>query len=377
MGNEEFFNDEIDLIDIFRVLWKRKFFIIGGTLLIILISFIGFEFSPNYYRSKGFLRLSSSDNKMLIPDYKNYSIVFTSKNNLIKYISNISGDKELISFLENKFGRQYRLNEIVNPVYAYSEEEIRKFRVDEALNFVKGVNISLKSDDTEKNEKIISIIADFIKNSIIKQKIDDYIAKTISTAENNINIYSNEILQTKYQINLLKEKKNKILLLSKKFPSFSQSNIIATAGDENSYNYLPPKVQILGIESQIVDLKQSLIVLADSKKIEEKKLAFFRKMKVKVEKEKLTEDILENIVSELKRFIISDKSESYIKKRVYYSILVKIEEFKRMYDSDLKLLSINTSPKIIDKKRLLFLIALLSFLLLSFLALLFDSLKKR
>ncbi len=372
MGDEKFFKNEIDLIDVFRGLWKRKFFIIGGTLLIILISFVGFEFSPRNFRSKGFLRLSSEDNKMLIPDYKNYSIFFTNKNNFIKYISDTSGDKDIISFLEYRFDGKFNLNEIIRPVYAYSPEEVRNFRVNERFNFVKGVDISLKSENPEKSKKIITYISDFIKNSIIKQMIDDHIAQNISTVEKNIVIYSNRILQTKYKINSLKEKKNKLLLLAKKFPSSFQSNIVVSV-DKGGYNYLPPKIQVLGIESQIVDLKQSLIVLTDSKEVEEKKLSFFRKMKSRIEKEKLTDDILKNIVSELKSFIDPDQSESYIKRRVYYSISEDIEDLKRMYYSDMKLISINTNPVGLDIKRVLFLVALLSFLLLSFIAVFLES----
>ena len=43
------YKDEIDLIDYFRVLWKRKYFIVLFAVLPALIVFLIFIFSPKDY----------------------------------------------------------------------------------------------------------------------------------------------------------------------------------------------------------------------------------------------------------------------------------------------------------------------------------------
>ena len=49
MGKADTNDDEIDLIDYFKVLWKRKYFIALGSVLPALIVFLIFTFSPKDY----------------------------------------------------------------------------------------------------------------------------------------------------------------------------------------------------------------------------------------------------------------------------------------------------------------------------------------
>ena len=50
MGKADTSEDEIDLIDYFRVLWKWKYFIVLGSVLPALIVFLIFTFSPKDYK---------------------------------------------------------------------------------------------------------------------------------------------------------------------------------------------------------------------------------------------------------------------------------------------------------------------------------------
>ena len=96
MEKQKNHEDEIDLSEIFKVLWKRKKIIIWGTIIFTLISIIISFLIPKTYKSNAFYVLSSSQEldqrsqelhrQMSVPEYKKYSSVFTNPVKFIKYV---------------------------------------------------------------------------------------------------------------------------------------------------------------------------------------------------------------------------------------------------------------------------------------------------
>lgn len=95
--NVEYFEDEIELIDILRVLWKRKYLIIGGTIVCGLIAaIISFNMSKIYsidmVLRPGVLSFGEQGKNIYIDSPQNIKALIDSgtfNNNILNYLNEI------------------------------------------------------------------------------------------------------------------------------------------------------------------------------------------------------------------------------------------------------------------------------------------------
>ncbi|RLA82505.1 MAG: hypothetical protein DRG40_07870 [Deltaproteobacteria bacterium] len=185
--------EEVDLYDYLQVLWRWKWLILIGVVVVTLAA-IPASYLVRKYESRGVLRLSmplpslhvtrEAKNLRLVelakiglPEYKLYSAVFNDPQLFLTYLEahKIISENELKE-VEGNLRAKADLDDHVKPIYAFSEKETRTFEPKE--QFIQGVQISWKGASPKMASKMVKALGLFIRDAIEQKVLEMYVTET-------------------------------------------------------------------------------------------------------------------------------------------------------------------------------------------------------
>lgn len=326
-------SDTIDLVQLVKVLLKRKWLIILGTLALTLAAFLITLVLPKAYLSEAFIRLSSGmdidleeireiqkeiredlledmlDNNTLqknmllnealqdsslmmktvsIPDYKKYESQITSPHKFLRYIKTVrkTGSKteyeKYLGDLRLNIRRSEDIVQWLEPVYAYSKRDMSDLGqiARDVKNFVVGTKVRVEQHSPQTARALARALGNFIKDSILYGKLNDYINVQLNKGHSNAKAYENYVIQDEFKLKQLRRKLNHIREVLKKYPQSGQmANRELFSVQYSGYRYLSPVAQIVGIESHIADIEENAALNRRNQKMEELRAEFFSRVK--------------------------------------------------------------------------------------------------
>jgi len=396
MEKQKNHEDEIDLMEIFKVLWKRKKIIIWGTAIFTLISIIISFLIPKTYKSDAFYVLSCSseldqrsqeldqrsqelDQQMSVPEYKKYSSVFTNHKRFIKYVKQ---QKELnsddIESLRKSIIKSEDLSKKIKPVYAYSKTDLKDLAQisKDVKNYIIGINLSYEYSDPHKAKLYVEVISDFIRDSFMYGRIFDYIAENYNISSNNLKRNENSIIEINFNIEKTLNKRSNIKQILKRYPqsrSIEQRQLVST--EKDGYRYLSPIAQLVGIESMLADLKTNLEEYNRSKAINFLNVAFLKEAKKIIEVEEIGTKLFEKIYQLKDSFFKNLDLKNGVNKEVYNNIIIDLNSYYHLFYETMRFASGPKLPSkpIKPKKKLIIVISFfLSFFIFIFSAFIIE-----
>jgi capsular polysaccharide biosynthesis protein len=378
-------SDEIDLIQLVKVLIKRKWIIIGGTLAITFAVLIISLLLPRIYQSNGFFRLSNGvdmdleelkrvqdkirdnlhndllynltlekssllddaveDVEMMMrnvsfPDYKKYSSQFTDPYRFKLFLEQKkqTGNKEAGELKWGK-GTSFSISQCIDPVYAFSKKDLKELTLNprDVRNFVVGVDLTVENESPEKARAFVKALGEFIQDSILLGKLQDYITAQWNKSREEYKKCDNLIINNEFNLQQLIAKRSDIEQLLKKYPeSKSMAGRELLTLDKNSYRYLSPAAQLVGIESYIADIKEDLSQNQRDKQIADLKFDFYSKekemMAAKGETETFGYTTLDTIMKSLNSFSDQKKFPDSAVRQVKNELAIDFDKFMTMYE---------------------------------------------
>ncbi|NIM18008.1 MAG: hypothetical protein GTO45_38935 [Candidatus Aminicenantes bacterium] len=326
-------SDTIDLVQLVKVLLKRKWLIVLGTLAFTLAALLITLVLPKAYQSEAFIRLSSGmdidleeireiqkkirddlqndmlDNNTLqknlllnealqesslmmktvsIPDYKKYESQITNPYKFLRFIEimrKAEGKNEYAKYL-GELTLNIRTSEDIaqwlEPVYAYSKKDMSDLGQisKDVKNFVVGAKVQAEQRSPQTARAFVWAMGNFIKDSILYGKLNDYINAQLNKSHSDAKTYENYVIQDEFKLKQLTRKLNHIQDVLKKYPQSRQMvNRELFSEQYSGYRYLSPVAQIVGIESHIADIEENLAQNRRNQEIEELRAEFFSRVK--------------------------------------------------------------------------------------------------
>ncbi len=339
MEHQERRRDEIDLVQLVKVLIKRKWVILGGTIIITLLALIISLLLPKVYRSEGFFQLGRGidvdfeelkeiqekirkdfqenmmDNQTLqnnmlldetlqdtklvmmnvsIPDYKKYASRFTNPQKFLQFVKKKKKIKEP-GDLRINLGTAEDLSQWIEPVYAYSRKDLKELAQNarDISNFVIGVQLVGEQASPEQARAIVNVIGEFIKDSIIYGKLRDYTATQLNKSKTESKKHDNIIINDEFKLRQLTMKRSHMEQLMKNYPQTkTMQNRELFAIQHSGQRFLSPLAQVVGIESHIADIKEDLARNQREKQLADLKLLFFLESKKLLDNDRFGESLL-------------------------------------------------------------------------------------
>lgn len=373
------FSDEIDLIQLVKVLVKRKWVIIGGTLAITLAALVISFLLPRAYQSNAFFRLSSGvdvdmeelrkiqdkirediqanlldnltlQNTMLldetledtrlimqnvsIPDYKKYFTQFTNPFQFMHFMEEKkkSGDKSMKA-LKSTFLASEDIEQLIEPVYAYSKKDLKELTQNpkESKNFVLGVQLTAEGESPEKAQAFTKLIGEFIKDCILYEKLGDYIGTQLNKSQTEFKKYENFTIKDDFKLEQLKLKRAHIEQLLKAYPESKEmvSRELYSL-ENNGQRYLSPVAQLVGIESHIADINENLAQNLRNKQSLELRLDFFSKAKDMITTERFGRALLDQLEKLKDSFLIEKNLSNDVVRQVKNELGIDLDNFMNL-----------------------------------------------
>ena len=309
------YKDEINLIDYFRVFWKRKYLILLGSVLPALIVGLVFFFSPRNYKViyvydvrddvrddvrgdvRGDIRDDVSNWNL---NEKNYNILinrFYSEENLNKIINKLreNGLNEYAELIRNAGNGIDALKNLLKfePVPSYTDLSEIKVTDPEQLEQIQKLtaqllNMTIVGKPKEDLLKIASVIRSNLENVIPAYMIQERLSANIRTYKTMMaDIESNKFsLELTFKKN--KSTLEKLKSIKTQTPDKIESDIILQFDVGGRSEYLPIEYQIQTAESRIIQLEETI-------KENEEKYKYYKNLQAL--NEKLSAELKNNISS--------------------------------------------------------------------------------
>ncbi len=270
------YEDEVNLIDYFRVLWKQKYFILSATVLPVLFVVTILLLWPRTYKVTYVYDVRDdidvpNDVQNKISEWnlneKNYQVLlsrFYSEENLSKLKDKFQKN-ELKKYAEQLNSSHDELKklvgfEIVPPFFDISRLNITNIdQIDRIKNIEASLlNVTITGKMKEDMYKISSVIQDNIENGMLlymaKEQLSSYIRE--------YNGKLADIERNKFSLELALKNNNEILAELKKvnagISDNKQDNIILQFNVGEQSQYLPLSYQIQAAEFKRIELEERI-----------------------------------------------------------------------------------------------------------------------
>ena len=387
-----------DLVGVLRALLKRKWLVVlgipGFTVFALLLSLI----LPKTYRSEGFFQFSepsreqtnvlfSTASRLLesshlmvfsqlkelgmlemlkdlkleisepmnffvfsLQDFKKYSSGFRNYQAFFDFVKrNKLLDPTEYEYLRGHIKASRQLGKLVQEIYALSRDDMKNVgqTLMQEKNYIVGVELEMEAPQPKMAQRCLAVLGRFIGFNIFYEKINEYMAANLNEFTSLAAKYDNYILNNQVVRQQLFKKRESLQALYKKYPGTASTAAWQIMGTkDNSERYLTLASQIIGVESQIIELEQ----LLESFKIEKRKSefysAFLNELKNIVGKRHTNGDQLFKEITALKEnFFNKENVDDPEARGVRNSIAIDLEKFNTLFYKTLRFISGPSLPE--------------------------------
>ena len=387
-----------DMVGILRALYKRKWLVVFGipgfTAFALLLSLI----LPKTYRSEGFFQFSepsreqtdvlfSTASRFLesshlmvfsqlkelgmlemfkelklevseplnffvvsLQDFKKYSSSFRNYQEFLGFVKrNKLLEPKEFEYLRGHIKDSRQLAKLVQETYALSRDDLKNVgqTLTQEKNYIVGVELEMEAPQPKMAQRILTVLGQFIRFKIFYEKINEYMAANLNEFKSLAAKYDNYILNNQAVRQQLLKKRDSLQALYKKYPASASTAAWQVTGlKDNSERYLTLASQVIGAESQIIEMEQ----LLDSFKIEKRKselyVAFFNELKNIAEKKYTNgEQLFKEITALSENFFNKGNADDPEARGVRNSIAIDLEKFNTLFYKTLRFISGPSLPE--------------------------------
>jgi len=358
---QSYMASEIDLTAVIGSLWSRKKFIISFTLACAVFSALLSLLIPNRYESRGVMQFASLEQNQVnkvkfrygqsIPDYRKIESRLLNRElfcDLLADDSSLPEEKktEIVSVMLKSTGL---LAKRIEPVYASSRDDARLLGGSvlgkDETNSVIGFKLNWQDASPEDARSMVAFLERHIRNQMAYDALVTHITTAVSDYSIRLVDLDNKKIEAEFDLERLHSKLEEIRLMMKRYPGVDASGsrqIVST--QEGGYRFLPPANQAVGIESQITDIKQQLLVVERDLKVAAWGLEFYKDLAVLTENGANGETLLTGYDEQVKQFAQSHDLTEDTVKEFYNTVTIHNEEFKKTFNQAYKFISAPTLP---------------------------------
>jgi len=377
--------DEIMLNSIFAVIWKKKIII---TLVTFVATFLAAAICiviPKSYRSEGFFQLGNpsykysdviitpakmSENKkqegrrsigVTLSNYKSSSSQFLDPNRLYsKAMQEKLFSEEDLYHIKNEFKSALDIEKAIKPVYTFAKDDARdisQLPQDES-NSVLGLKISQDAHTSEKAMGYVLFLGRYVRDCLLYVTLYNYVVDGYSNSVAATNKIENDISGIKFQLSQNTNKKKDIEAILSHYPEAAQieSRQLVSLQDGGS-RFLSPITQLVGIESNIADLRRDLAGLErEGEKCSIRK-QFFSQIYERLHTIGDSGEVLYSLLKSKSHEIFSDKDLNIDEtKEVLNSFNISLQEFDFIFNKNSRFISGPTLPTEPFKPRIIIIV---------------------
>lgn len=261
---------EVDLIQMLLVIWKRKWLILGGTIIVTIIALVITSMLPRVYKSSGFVNaywpyrdIKEEDVKLKKVDLDDFGfkIEMAESKKIIKLFKDKGLFRRFLEINRERLGLDIDfLNSLdINPdnkiKMVFALEQFKK-KQENYKNFVIGYQLQAFGSKPRKVEKMIHVLKEYISRIIINNEIIEYININLNWEKYKLTRNKSRVINCRYDMSKLKERENLLTKLAREFPGLNNTQVIINSGKNKSF--YTPLQQLVSTKIEIADMEERI-----------------------------------------------------------------------------------------------------------------------
>ena len=251
-------NDEIDLRQLFRTLWRQRYFILGFGLLGAVLG-IALSLHSTKYVSEGVLRIPGVN----VGNYKIFRGALSNQTFLNQYLE-LSGltDDPWAETLRHLVKTDSALGNALKPEFSLTDKDQKTFGVKfqgDDVGAMIGVRLRLEDRGPGSDTGLV-LLAEYIRNAIILTNLEVTLRDLCEKNRGQLLTLRNEQLKNEYEITQQQTRLNTLSDIVSRNPEqhvIDSRQIVSL--EKGVEAYLSPAMQLSALEIRIADSKLALV----------------------------------------------------------------------------------------------------------------------
>lgn len=298
------------------------------------------------YASEGFLRAPRK-----FAEYNAQKAAFWDRETLRRYFQenrkpDDANDYYLLGHLSERFVQTH-----VQPVLPLSKEDLRYIADAKGVLDAAGIlgfSISFKDQSAERAQARVQLMGDYIKDTMLSEDLVDTIYTKAGEAKAKKQTIDNQIIQKRVALAQAGSRLEAARVIAGKYPEASKMEarqLLSTGNDSQSSRYLSPMAQLVGIETEIADLKAQLSLLERDAAQNALRTEFYDRIEQRSHTPQTGNALLAEFVKTAQAMFAGKDLQDDRVREVYNQIMLVAEQMRNKHITDARFVSGPTLPE--------------------------------
>lgn len=318
-------------------------------LLAVLFSasILAFSFwMGRQYVSEGFMRAPRK-----FAEYNVQKAAFWDRDTLRRYLEenkklDDANGQYLLGNLSERFVQAH-----VQAVLPLSKDDLRYVTdakgVLDAIGIL-GFSITFKDRLAENAQARVQLMGDYIKDTMLSEDLLDTIYTKAGEAKAKKQQIDNQIIQKKLALAQASSRLEAARLIAGKYPEASKMEarqLLSTSSDNTASRYLSPIAQLVGIETEIADLRSQLTLLERDAEQNALRSEFYERIDQGIRQAKTGSALLAEFVKTAQAVFAGKDLKDDETREIYNQLMVIAEQMRNKHISEARFVSGPTLPE--------------------------------
>ena len=294
-----------DVAEVMFVRWKM----IAAIVVVVSVIALAWSWRVALYRGEGVLQTQS----LSLADYKRYTIPLLDGPAFLAYLATRKDfTPDEIERVRRRMPTGDGPSPWVRPAFGFTKGDVKDLPESARLESVKldgakaeslfvGADIQVEARSEDLVRKLAAAVGDYVSDLIIRGRVVDYVGLNINETRVALGRLENETLQNRFLLTQQQARLSEMRDINRRYPEASrESQRQVVSLDKGGARFFSPVAQVVGAESYIAEINETLRKLERDRQKLEADLAFLELARVEIDKgatgrQKL--DLLEAVLS--------------------------------------------------------------------------------
>ncbi len=283
---------ELTLTDVAEVMFVRWKMIVGIVIVVTALA-LAWSWRVALYRGEGVLQTQS----VSLADYKRYTIPLLDGPAFLAYLGtrkDFSPDD--IEGVRRRMPTGDGPSPWVRPAFGFTKGDVKDLPDSARLESVRadgakaeslfvGADIQVEARSEELVRKLALAVGDYVSDLIIRGRVVDYVGLNINETRLALGRLENETLQNKFLLTQQQTRLTEMRDINRRYPEASrESQRQVVSLDKGGARFFSPVAQVVGAESYISEINETLRKLERDRQKLQADLAFLEVARVEIDK---------------------------------------------------------------------------------------------
>ena len=293
---------ELTLVDVARVIGVRWKTILGIVVGVVVIA-LAWSWRTATYRGEGVLQMPMVE----LADYKRYSITLLDGPSFIAFLGtrkDFSPDE--IDGVRSNLPSGDGVSPWVRPAFGFGKSDVKD--VPDAAkmeNQFVGADIQVETRSAEMARKLADAVGEYVGDMIIRGRVLDFVGTNLNDTRIALGKLENESLQNQFLLVQQQKRLAEMRDINRRYPEAARESPRQVVSlDKGGARFFSPVAQVVGVESYISEINETVRKLARDREKLETDLAYLTLARNEIEKAPLGRQklsLLEAAIEDTKR----------------------------------------------------------------------------